>query len=323
MALLCCIFLTATFLWRMIHHNLVLIKMSLFTYILVHFWDWHHHKGFDWYINQLGFPQKRPADNTINPLYGEITPCYVVLPPSTISEIHNCFPELKVVFVARDLVDRAWSAMIMELRDQSMGLNAGEFGNGIIPGGGGNNEQSKKRAKKSSQNTTLTVAQQRRIQQQSSPSAQPDSYYLERLRSETHTSRSDYATHLKNWYRHFPSKNVLIIDFRDIASKPREVLLKIAMHIGLDEKDAKNYIEQLSDDDVRQRVNAATSNSMESKSPANQKASSDETSQHILSERPRLRKQMEQYLNPYATSFNLLLKEEGYSWQLNEYAHRT
>ena len=115
----------------------------------------------------------------------------------------------------------------------------------------------------------------------------------------------------------------MIIDFRDIASKPREVLLKIVMHIGVDEKDAKSYIEQLNDDDVRQSVNAATSNSMESKSPANLKASSDETTQHILSERPRLRKQMEQYLNPYATSFNSLLKEEGYSWQLNEYALRS
>lgn len=307
----------------MIHQKCVCINQRVPLHIisLVHFWDWHHHKGFDWYINQFGFSQKRPADNTTNPLYGEITPCYVVLPPSTISEIYNCFPDLKVIFVARDLVDRAWSAMIMELRDQSMGLNAGEFGNGTIPGGG-NNEQSKKRAKKT-HNTTLTVAQQRRIQQQSSPSAQPDSYYLDRLRSETHTCRSDYAKHLKNWYRHFPSKNILIIDFRDIASKPREVLLKIVMHIGVNEKDAKKYIEQLNDDDVQQRVNAATSNNKESKSPANQKASSDETTQHTLSERPRLWKQMEQYLNQCAVNFNSLLKEEGYSWQLNEYAHRS
>jgi len=283
----------------------------------VHFWDWHHRKGFDWYTRQFAFPQRlaHTADSSLksdDPCYGEITPCYIVLPPPTIAEIHKCFPALKIVFVARDLVDRAWSAMRMELRDQTMGLNPGDFAKGVIAG----DKQGSKRAK--TNEATMSVAQQRRLQQQSNPSAQSDSYYLDRLRSETHTSRSDYATHLKHWLTHFPSENILIVDYRDIEINPRDVLTKVVMHIGLEEKDANEYVEQLSDEDVQQRVNAATdteSNIVGSKTM--QKTTT--ASQHTLSQRPHLKKQMEQYLRPYASKFNLMLKKEGYSWKLNEY----
>ena len=313
----------------------------------VHFWDWHHRKGFDWYINQFNFPQKKKkkkknlsddndndaakTSNCSAPLYfGEITPDYIVLPSTTIAEIHHCFPNLKVIFVARDLVDRAWSAMIMELRDTSMGRYAGEFEMGVLPGSGGGDRKRVKTSSSHNDTTTttttiaaaatttkLSVAQQRRLEQQSSPSAQPDSYYLDRLRSETHTLRSDYATHLKKWYTHFGSRNVLLIDFRDIESKPRDVLLQIVMHIGVEESNAKAYVDQLKDDDVQQRVNAATGSSG---GMQNGPASS---SQHSLSDRPLLRKQMEQYLRPHAKTFNALLKEEGYTWQLNEYTTNT
>lgn len=193
--------------------------------------------------------------------------------------------------------------MIMELRDQSFGLNAGEFHKGVITG---DTNSSNKKAKHSS---SMSVAQQRRIQQQSSPSAQSDEYYLERLRSETHTSRSDYAKHLKHWYTHFPSENILLVDFRDIECKPREVLLKIVIHIGVTESEARAYIDQLNDDEVQQRVNAAINTSAEK---------TGRSSQHSLSERPRLKKQMEQYLHPFAVNFNALLKEKGYTWKLDE-----
>jgi len=284
----------------------------------VHFWDWHFRKGFDWYIHQFGFPRRSsshtavPSSKTKHPIYGEITPCYIVLPPPAIAEIHNCFPGIKLVFVARDLVDRAWSAIIMELRDQTMGLNPGEFAEGIIPGDKQVASEGSKRARKS-KDANMSVVQQRRLQQQSSPSSQPDSYYLDRLQSETHTSRSDYATHLGHWLTHFQSKNMLLVDYREIETNSRGVLLKVVMHLGLEEEDAKAYVNHLNEDDVRQRVNAATNTKLNGALP------NTTTSHHALSQRPRLRKQFEQYLRPYATKFNLLLKKEGYSWQLNDY----
>ena len=42
------------------------------------------------------------------------------------------FPNVKLIFIARNLVDRAWSAMVMELRDQSLGMKPGEFASGVL-----------------------------------------------------------------------------------------------------------------------------------------------------------------------------------------------
>lgn len=275
-------------------------QLSLPNQKEVHFWDWHYKKGFDWYTRQFGYPDYNTTNaNTKQPLYGEITPDYVVLGSSTIAEIHRCFPDLKVVFVARDLVDRAWSAMIMELRDQNMGLNAGEFADGVIGG------KDSKRAKTAS----VSTAQQRRMRQLSSPSSQPDSYYLDRLRNTTHNSRSDYATSLNHWYEHFPTDSILLIDYNEIKANPRGLLEKIAMHIGVDEVIAKQYVNDLDDEEVRQRVNAAA-----------KRDSKDGDSSSSLSQRPRLKKQLESHLRPYTMEFNTLLKNKGYSWTLNDYS---
>ena len=266
----------------------------------VHFWDWHHRKGFDWYTRQFGYHSHNTSTSAAaaQVKYGEITPCYAVLPEATIAEIYNCFPNLKIIFVARDLVDRAWSAMVMELRDQTMGLNAGEFANEI-------NDHDKKKQK-------LKATQQRRLEQQSSPSSQPDSYFMDRLHNTTHDSRSNYAKHLQNWYKHFPSSSILLIDYTEIESNPRNVLQKVVMHIGIEEGMAKQFINNLKNDDVDQRVNATTVVSDSSNSLPS-------SSHQQLAQRPLLKKQMEINLQPYARDFNNMLKSYGYDWNLDDY----
>lgn len=271
----------------------------------VHFWDWHYRKGFQWYIRQFDFTREKVMSNKSHnndTLYGEITPCYIVLPPSTISEISQCFPKLKLVFIARDMVDRVWSAMIMELRDQTMGRSPGEFADGVVPDGAGRKSRS-----------VMSVAQQRRLQQQSLPSSQSDAYFLERLRSETHTSRSDYANHLRHWYTHFPAKNILIIDYREIEKNPRGVLIAVLTHIGIEEAEARAHIMNLHDEEVRQRVNAATTNSADT-----MQSSSSSLSQELLSHRPSLKNKIHEYVRPFVVDFNSMLKKQGYTWRLNE-----
>jgi hypothetical protein len=274
----------------------------------VHFWDWHHRKGFEWYMRQFGYhSQKKTSSAPLH--YGEITPCYVVLPEPTIAELYKCFPNVKIIFVARDLVDRAWSAMMMELRDQTMGLHAGQFADGVIGNDhkniNNNNDTNNKRVK-------LSAAQQRRLEQQSSPSSQPDSYFMDRLRNVTHDSRSNYAKHLTNWYKHFPSSSILLIDYREIESNPRNVLLKVVMHIGVEEEKAKQFVASLTDNEVGQRVNAATTSVSGARS-------SSTSSHQFLTRRPLLKKQLEKYLQPYARKFNTMLQAKGYDWRLDEY----
>jgi hypothetical protein len=47
---------------------------------------------------------------------GDITPGYSTLPEEVVERIANHFPELKVVFLARDPVERAWSHLSMWVR---------------------------------------------------------------------------------------------------------------------------------------------------------------------------------------------------------------
>ena len=261
----------------------------------VHFWDWHYRKGIDWYIRQF-------EKGTASKHAGEITPDYVVLPPTAIAEIYKCFPNLRIVFIARDLVERTWSAMTMELHDQNMGLNPGDFAEGVIDG----DHRGSKRVKQNP-----SAAQQRRMQQLSSPSSQPDSYYLERMHSLVHKSRSDYATSLKNWYDYFPDESILLIDYSEIQSNPRGLLHKIVSHIGLDEDITKKYVEGLEEADVRQRVNVSKD--------CNTSGGKTQGSLNSLYARPCLKRQMEKFLSSHAISFNKLLREKRYMWTLNEY----
>lgn len=49
-------------------------------------------------------------------LTGDITPDYSVLRPDAVARIASRFPEAKVVFIARDPVERVWSHLVMHMR---------------------------------------------------------------------------------------------------------------------------------------------------------------------------------------------------------------
>jgi hypothetical protein len=71
----------------------------------IHFWNYNRQKGLDWYNGLF-------ADNSrIN---GEITPAYGILPVETIREIQHLYPALRLIYIIRDPVERAWSSAKME-----------------------------------------------------------------------------------------------------------------------------------------------------------------------------------------------------------------
>ena len=233
---------------------------------------------------------------------------------------------MKLIFIARNLVDRAWSAMVMELRDQSLGMKPGEFANGVFNNaaterGGGKVEGSVKKIKNEC-NRPSSMAQQWRIEQQSSPMAQTDTYFLERLCSETHTSRSEYAKHLRYWYSIFPPESILLLNYEEISIDPRNVLRRVVSHIGLTTNDANAFVASLSDEDVQQRVNtAATVTSADQMRNTNRRSDDDpseiiSTTTNALSMRPKLKQKMQNYLLPFTNDFNALLVEQGYTWKI-------
>jgi len=82
----------------------------------VHFWDIERERGSEWY--QRLFPALPPGIRC-----GEITPAYAILPASTVSEVHALNPALRVLYVIRDPLERAWSSALMALARAEMLLD--------------------------------------------------------------------------------------------------------------------------------------------------------------------------------------------------------
>lgn len=71
----------------------------------LHFWDDASPRSWDQYRDFFSTDDAK--------LLGEITPSYALLPPARIRQIKKYFPELRVFFVIRNPLERAWSSALM------------------------------------------------------------------------------------------------------------------------------------------------------------------------------------------------------------------
>ena len=72
----------------------------------VHFWDQNYSHGVSWY---------KSIFSNEDALNGDFTPAYGHLPIEKIYEIHSNFPDLKIIYIIRNPIDRAWSSAKMAL----------------------------------------------------------------------------------------------------------------------------------------------------------------------------------------------------------------
>lgn len=79
----------------------------------VHFWDRERERGVAWYRERFA---GAPADA----LLGEITPAYAVLPAEVVAEVAREFPRVRLFFLLRDPIERAWSSARMALARAEM-----------------------------------------------------------------------------------------------------------------------------------------------------------------------------------------------------------
>ncbi|WP_323036915.1 sulfotransferase domain-containing protein [Pararhodobacter sp.] len=73
-----------------------------------HFWDWNHHRGVAWY-RQLMTPPRADC------LTMDFTPEYAYLSDSQIAECKSLNPSAKVIYILRDPLARAVSALRMHI----------------------------------------------------------------------------------------------------------------------------------------------------------------------------------------------------------------
>lgn len=74
----------------------------------LHFWDRHRDRGLDWYRDQFAAAPSGSAA-------GEITPAYGILPSDRVAEIRREFPDLRLIYLIRNPIERAWSSALMAI----------------------------------------------------------------------------------------------------------------------------------------------------------------------------------------------------------------
>ncbi|CDH46423.1 MAG: sulfotransferase [Candidatus Competibacteraceae bacterium] len=79
-----------------------------------HFWNRPHDAvGIQSYLEQFAAV----------PISGEITPAYAILPIEIIREIYACNPRLRLIYLIRNPIERAWSSALMALQRAEMTID--------------------------------------------------------------------------------------------------------------------------------------------------------------------------------------------------------
>lgn len=79
----------------------------------IHYWDKQYPFGIEQYHSLF-------TPHTSHVKQGEITPAYAILPEKSVSAIYDYAPDVRIFFITRNPIDRAWSSALMALERAEM-----------------------------------------------------------------------------------------------------------------------------------------------------------------------------------------------------------
>jgi len=138
----------------------------------LHFFDFNFDKGLDWYKDQ--FP-----DNKIT---GEASPYYIIHPHAP-RRIAQAKPDVKIIILLRNPVDRAYSNYNFEVK---IGHEKLSFEDAI-------------------------KIETERLEGEVEKMTKDESYYSYAHHHFTYLERGKYADQLKNWFKYFNNDQILIL----------------------------------------------------------------------------------------------------------------
>ncbi|MBR9921787.1 MAG: sulfotransferase domain-containing protein [Bacteroidetes bacterium] len=163
---------------------------------------------FDRYPNptaksyQKAFPLKMSLGNKMT---FEATP-YYIFHPMVPERVHQLLPEMKLVMMFRDPIDRAYSHYQMK---KAQGWES-------VP--------------------TFKEAlelEESRLQPELDKMAADPNYYSRAHRNFSYRSRGHYAEQLERWLRYFPMEQMLILNSEDFFADPMDALNQVYEFVGL------------------------------------------------------------------------------------------
>ena len=172
----------------------------------IHFFDTQKYakKGLDWYREQFPSPKIK---NGAKVLTGEASPYYMFHPlvPRRVAE---CLPDVRLIALLRNPIDRAYSDYQHKVRQ-------------------GNEELSFEDA--------IDAEEERIAGEQEKIHARED-YMSRAYRRYTYLLRGIYVDQIQEWHRYFDSEQLLIIKSEDFREEPESALKQVQAFLGLPER---------------------------------------------------------------------------------------
>ncbi len=164
----------------------------------LHFFDAYFNNGADWYKSQF------QTDKDAQIKKGEKTP-YYLFHPFVAERVHSLIPDVKLIVLLRNPIDRAYSQFWMNLRQNVEDLS---FTDAI-----------------KMEPLRLAKAKEEMISRGASSDYQLFSYL----------SRGHYAEQLRNWFKYFSCEQILIISFDEFLQNPDKIMAEVLLFLGLPE----------------------------------------------------------------------------------------
>ena len=162
----------------------------------LHNFSLHHGHGLDWYANHF-------AGASVDQRCGEVTP-YYLFHPLAAERIHAAIPDVKLIVLLRDPVERALSQYFHSRR---LGLEPLELEAALAA----------ERGRLADADATLLRGESHRSHQQHS--------YL---------SRSRYEQQLRRFKDLFSDEQLLVLRSEDLFEQPKRVWEEVLMFLGLE-----------------------------------------------------------------------------------------
>ncbi len=174
----------------------------------LHFFDLNFHQGINWYQDQF----KAAKDSSL--ITGESTP-YYLFHPLVPQRVYNLYPEIKLIVILRNPVDRAIKHYQHEVK---LGYESLSFSEAIA------NEKT-------------------RLEGEVEKIIETETYYSFNHQHYTYLSRGKYVEQLENWIKLFPKEQLLILKSEDLFNHPQETMNKVFNFLNLQPEPIDNYLD--------------------------------------------------------------------------------
>jgi hypothetical protein len=173
----------------------------------LHFFDKFYFKGINWY--RACFPISALNRSTIT---GEATPYYIIHPHAP-KRMHQALPNVKLLLVVRNPIDRAYSHYQMKV-DQGF-EKIGSFEEAIA------------------QEEARTGPELQKM-------LDDPTYYSRDYRNFSYLARGRYAEQLKRWLEFYPKDQIMVINSEHFFADPMKTLRRVYDFLGISDYKPQN-----------------------------------------------------------------------------------